>query len=160
MLVFTACESSNTIELNELRQQVNALEVRVSELEKGAPAPEETTASTNDLTESTTTTTSTVESNTQMSEYLDNQAKSDDPTNWLEVASCDVATEKHLLEVAEKCVNINYYYYTSDNKSAAVKIANVLSANPNSTKTVMQELSNSAFSEVVSIGHQWIEEQP
>lgn len=156
MMSLTACGSTSTTELNELRQQVNALETKVSELEKDASVSEEaTTVSTNDPTEATeSSTTSTVEN---MSEYLDNQVKSSDPVNWFEVANCDVATEKNLLEVAEKCASINYYYYTSDDKSAAVKLANALSENPNSTKTVMQELVNSAFPDVVSIGHQWIE---
>ena len=222
----TACGGTNTTELSELRNQVNSLEARVSELEKSESIvtveesiPEkDITASTDILTEATESNTTTVETNMQMSEYLDNQVKSNNPVNWLEVANCDVATEKSLLEVAKKCAN--YYtmsynesaavelanaisknpnstdnvmktltesvyhdvwlvvansekskegalqsvakkcancYTMSYNKSAAVELANAISKNPNSTNAVMEELVNSAFPEVTSIGHQWIE---
>lgn len=143
----TACGNTNTGEVSELQQRVSSLESRVSELEKSESivndevsiSEEETTVS----AENNATLAS--GSNTQMPEYLDNQVKSSKPNNWLEVANCDVATEKNLLEVAENCAS--YFCYSFEN-SDAVKLATALSNNPNSTDNVMKALTDSNLTDI------------
>ncbi len=172
IMSFTACGSTNSDELNELRQHVEALETRISELEKNensveepnfkeeitsdsseiAEGSENSTEESNFAEETASNSTEIVESNEnsnqQMLEYLDAQIESNNPANWLEIAKCDSATETHLLAVAKKCATLNYYTTIDSNKSKQIEIANALSENSATTDAVMKELVVSKYPEV------------
>ena len=150
IMSLTACGS--TSEIDELQQQVKALETRVSELENSERIiedSEEVSTSTGETTSnSTEITESNANSNQQIQEYLDNQLNSNNPDNWLEIAQCDFATEEHLLAVAKKCATLNYYATYSQDKSKQIEIVNALSENSATTDTVMAELVSSRYPEV------------
>ena len=157
IMSLTACRSANTDELDELRQQVEALETKISELEKNKNSTENPNSTEETTSDSPEITESSVNSNQQILEYLDAQIKSDNPTNWLEIAKCDFATETHLLAVAKKCAALDYYRTTQADREKQIEITNALSKNSATTDAVMTELVVSRFPEVVSIAHQWIE---
>ena len=91
---------------------------------------------------------------------LEKLTESEFPSVWLIIANSEIAGESTLKSIAQKCATMSYYLYTSDNQSYALELANTLAANPNCTCSVMQELVNSKFSDIVLIGHRWIEKQP
>lgn len=157
IMSLTACGNTNTGELDELRQQVEALKTRIQELEKpenSVEVPNSTEGTTNNSPEMTE---GSANSNQQILEYLDAQLESDNPSNWLEIAQCDFATETHLLAVAKKCATLDYYRTYQMDKEKQIEIANALSENSATTYAVMAELVDSRYPEVVSIAHQWIE---
>ena len=148
IMSLTACGSTNTSELDELRQQVEALETRISELEKTEnsvkePNPtEEATSNSPEMTENSTN------SNQQILEFLDVQIKSDNPANWLEIAQCNFATETHLLAIAKKCATLNYYSTYREDKEKQIEIANALSENSATTDAIMTKLVDSEYPNV------------
>lgn len=77
-------------------------------------------------------------------------AKSDCFRMHFIVAKSKKSHEKSLTMSAEYCANLSY--------TRALQLAKLLDKNPNRTIKVMEKLSESRFSEVVSIGHKAIEE--
>lgn len=90
----------------------------------------------------------------KMMQYLDNQALSREPDNWISVAKCDFATETHLVQVAEKCVGLD----DKQSIERQVEIAKALEKNPQTTEAVMEKLTESQCKEVKEIGIYWLKE--
>ncbi len=169
MFSLTGC-GSDSAEMDNLRQQVTSLEEQVEKLEEKQelydnmiaelqstvsnasqnPTDEKTNANSEEsnavLENGEVESATEVDNKEDLMEYLEEQIKSDDFDNWLEVAECDYVTSKQLLTIAEKCVAIDYYDgYYSRAESGQNKLADAIIANSAVTDEVLRQLAESEY---------------
>ncbi len=151
------CSSSS--EVAELRQEVENLQSELSQL-KEQLSKTQSTALDAELLETSTETfesenletkpsdTTIPNVTSDMLDYLTTQLQSNYYEDWNDVATCDYATEEHLLKVARKCATIEGGSYE---ESWATSIATSICTNPATTGAVIKELSNSIWYAVWNI---------
>lgn len=96
-----ACCCNCDEQIAVLHQEITTLKAQIDE--KNQTIPEETVPEETVLHESIPTENQDV----VREDFLAKLANSDNPDNWLEVAKCNFATEKLLLEVAKKCAALD-----------------------------------------------------
>lgn len=90
--------------------------------------------------------------------YMEDKAESQNFKEWLYVAKSDFATERELMQIARKCIEIYCYYSHEKAIKDQVELASSISQNPNVTVNVIEELKFSVHPEVIAIAETWIKE--
>ncbi len=160
-MLLTGC--SNNSEMVELRQEVENLQSELSQLKNqmcdtkslapDARVPESQTETYESETLEVKPNETTIKAVTNdMLDYLTMQLQSDYYADWNAVASCDYATEEHLLTAAKQCATI------SNSNSWAKTIEKSICENSAVTGKVLKELANSNYTDVTTIAHTKLEE--
>ena len=160
IMLLAGCSSSS--EVAELRQEIENLQSELSQLKEQMSntqsttpdaelpeAPTETFKSENSEVTPRDATTKTVTSD--MLDYLTTQLQSANYADWNAVATCDYATEEHILTAAQQCAAIPGY---SSKETWVKTIATSICKNPAATGDAIKELSNSPWYEVWNIAAQ------
>ena len=165
MVTMLLAGCSNTSEVAELRKEVENLQSelsqakeQMSEMQSTTPdveLPETTETSETQPTEVKLSETTTKTVTSDMLDYLTTQLKSNYYADWNAVATCNYATEEHLLAAAKQCAAIPGY---SGKEDWAKTIATSICENPAVTGKVVKELASSNFTTVTAIAHAKLEE--
>ena len=150
MVTMLLAGCSNSSEVTELRQEVENLQSELSQVKEQMSETTETQLAEEKLSETTTKTVT-----SYMLDYLTTQLKSNYYADWNAVATCNYATEEHLLTAAKQCAAIPGYSCKED---WAKTIATSICENPAVSGKVLKELASSNYTSVIAIAHAKLEE--